>query len=278
MTAKRIDAHQHFWIYNPADYPWILDSMSILQKDYLPENLCNELQKVNFSSSIAVQARQSVAETEWLLKLALENKCVAAVVGWVDLCHPDLSAQLEQFTANPFFKGVRHVLQDEPDDHFMLGKEFMCGLNKLSGYNLVYDLLIFPKHLDTAIEFVGNFPNQKFVLDHMAKPNIKGREIKVWAEGIEKLAKYPNVYCKVSGLVTEADWKYWKPVDFYPYFDVVWDAFGEDRLMLGSDWPVCQLAASFSQVICLAEGYFEQHGLDIMNKVAGSNAATIYQL
>ena len=209
-----IDAHQHFWHYNPKEYGWISDRMEKLKRDFLPADLIPELQAMKFEGTIAVQARQSLEETRWLLTLADENNFIKGVVGWVDLCSEEAEDQLKEFSANSKFVGVRHVVHDEPDDRFMARKDFRRGISSLQKYSLTYDLLIFPKHLPLAMELVKEFPDQPFVLDHIAKPDIKGQRREPWASGIRKLAQLPNVYCKLSGMVTEADWKSWKKDDF----------------------------------------------------------------
>jgi L-fuconolactonase len=278
MTGIKIDAHQHFWKYNKKDYGWINDSLYVLQRDFLPDDLLAEMTKVQYKACISVQARQTLDETQWLLDLAKQNSFIKGVVGWLDLCSTSLDDHLEQFCKNPKLMGIRHVLQDEKDDAFMLRTDFQEGISKLSLRNLIYEILIYPKHLPHAIELVKNFPHQIFVLDHIAKPAIKSKEIRDWADNIFKLAECKNVYVKASGLITEADWKLWRPEDFTPFFDVIWKAFGEDRIMIGSDWPVCLLAGSYTQVLCLTEGYFEKYSPSVLSKIQGDNAACIYQL
>ncbi len=251
----KLDAHQHFWQYNPEEYGWIGPDMAVLKQDRLPEDLLPLLQSAGLDGSIAVQARQSLAETAWLLELADRYPFIKGVVGWVDLCSPQVDQQLEQFSTHPKFRGVRHVVQDEPDDRFMLREDFLRGLGRLRRFGLTYDILIFPRHLPVAIEVVKKFPDQPFVLDHIAKPYIKDGRLSPWDADIRRLAEHPNVVCKVSGMVTEADWQDWQADDFYPYLDVVFDAFGPERLMFGSDWPVCTLAGSYRQVVDLLAGY-----------------------
>ncbi|RME72172.1 MAG: amidohydrolase [Chloroflexi bacterium] len=251
----KLDAHQHFWQYNPEEYGWIGPDMAVLKQDRLPEDLLPLLQSAGLDGSIAVQARQSLAETAWLLELADRYPFIKGVVGWVDLCSPQVDQQLEQFSTHPKFRGVRHVVQDEPDDRFMLREDFLRGLGRLRRFGLTYDILIFPRHLPVAIEVVKKFPDQPFVLDHIAKPYIKDGRLSPWDADIRRLAELPNVVCKVSGMVTEADWQDWQADDFYPYLDVVFDAFGPERLMFGSDWPVCTLAGSYRQVVDLLAGY-----------------------
>ena len=235
-----IDAHQHFWTYNPVEYDWIDDSMQSLRRDFLPADLQPELQRAGFQGCVAVQARQTLAETRWLLELAERSEFILGVVGWVDLRSPRLREELASLAAGKSkLVGVRHIVQAEPDDRFLLQPEFLRGMALLEEFDLAYDVLIYAKHLPVAAEFVEQLPRQRFVLDHLAKPPIKSGELAVWERGIRKLASFPNVYCKLSGLVTEADWRNWKPKDIKPCLDVAFDCFGPRRLMIGSDWPVC---------------------------------------
>jgi len=255
----RIDAHQHFWHYTPEEYGWIGPGMEVLQKDHLPANLAPLLESARIDGTVAVQARQTLAETEWLLALAEQHPFIKGVVGWVDLRSRDLRAQLERFCAHPKFRGVRHVVQDEPDGQFMLRPDFLRGLAALAEFGLTYDILIFPRHLPAACQVVERFPDQPFVLDHIAKPFIKDRIVEPWATDIRRLAALPNVCCKVSGMATEADWQRWQAPDFRPYLDVVLNAFGPGRIMFGSDWPVCTLAGS--PVPGHGTGYLEVGGI-----------------
>ncbi|MFC2138842.1 amidohydrolase family protein [Bacteroidota bacterium] len=273
-----IDAHQHFWKYNPLEYSWINDKMNVLKRDFLPDDLINELKQLNFNGSIAVQARQSLEETRWLLVLAGKYDFIKGVVGWVDLCSPEVEDQLIDFSRNKKLVGVRHVIHDEPDDKFMERSDFQLGISLLSKYDLTYDLLIFPKHLTLATELVTLFPNQKFVLDHIAKPLIKDQVFSPWDKDIIKLANLPNVYCKLSGLVTEADWKNWKQDDFNYYLDTVFNCFGEDRLMIGSDWPVCTIAGEYKEVMALVLNYIKQFSSEVQNKFFSKNCKRIYQI
>ena len=280
----KLDAHQHFWQYNAREYGWMGAGMERLQRDHLPEDLRPFLTSTSFDGTIAVQARQTMEETRWLLDLAAANPFIKGVVGWVDLCSDGLRQQLDELAENPKLVGVRHVIHDEPDDAFMLRDDFGRGLGLLADYNLVYDLLLFPKHLPAACELVAQFPNQPFVLDHIAKPFIKAGVLSPWAEDLRRLAAYPNVACKVSGMVTEADWQAWQPADFRPYLDVVFAAFGPDRLMFGSDWPVCTVAGSYGQVVGLVADYVAQLSeaeqtavFDaVFDAVFGTTAARIY--
>lgn len=271
----KLDSHQHFWRYDAAQYPWIPKD-SPLHRDCLPADLAPLLAGAGFDGCIAVQARQTLEETRWLLELAAEAPIIKGVVGWVDLRSEQVAAQLTTLAANPKLRGVRHVVQDEPDVGFMLGAEFQRGIGHLHHYGLTYDILIYPRQLPAAIALAKHFPEQPFVVDHIAKPCIRERVISPWREQIRKLAQAPNVMCKVSGMVTEADRAAWKPEDFAPYLEAVAEAFGEDRLMFGSDWPVCLLAGSYERVFALASGYFAKLPAAGRDRVFGGNAARFY--
>ncbi|MGC2474176.1 MAG: amidohydrolase family protein [Candidatus Sulfotelmatobacter sp.] len=273
-----IDAHQHFWIYKPEDYDWIDESMGLLRRDFLPGDLGPERQKAGFQGSIAVQARQSLEETSWLLELADGDPSIMGVVGWVDLCPTEAHSQLAAFARNPKLVGVRHIVQSEPDDHYLVRDDFLRGIALLEEFDLTYDILIYPRHLPVAAQFVQRFPKLRFVLDHLAKPHIKAGEIEPWATGIRALAKFPNVYCKLSGLVTEADWQSWKPEQITPYLDVAFDAFGPERLMIGSDWPVCLVAASYETALDVVKNYLLQFSSEIQDNVLGGNARRFWKL
>lgn len=250
----KLDSHQHFWRYDAQQYPWI-PSGSPLQRDWLPSDLASLQEPLGFAGSIAVQARQSLEESDWLLGLADADPRIVGVVGWVDLQSVDAASQIAGLAAHPKFVGVRHVVQDEPDDQFLLRLEFLRGLALLRPHRLTYDLLVYPRQLPAAIEVVRRFPEQSFVLDHIAKPSIRDGVIAPWEEWIRELARLPNVCCKVSGMVTEARHRGWQKADFRPYLDVVAEAFGPDRLMYGSDWPVCLLAGNYAEVLELASDY-----------------------
>jgi L-fuconolactonase len=277
LTMK-IDTHQHFWKYNPDEYSWIGDGMESLRRDYLPSDLAPLLTAEGIEGTVAVQARQTVEESRWLLELANRNPFIKGVVGWVDLCDPKVDRQLARLSRRPKFRGVRHLVQDEPDDRFLMRKVFVDGIGRLAEFGLTYDLLLFPRHLPVACELVRLFPEQPFVLDHIAKPPIKEHTLEPWATDIRRLASFPNVSCKISGMVTEADWKGWKPSDFRPYLDVVFECFGTKRLMVGSDWPVCTLAASYSQVMQIAAEYIASLSPDEQAAVWGGNAKAFYRL
>ena len=272
----RLDSHQHFWRYSAAEYPWMQPEWPI-RRDFLPDDLAPELESCGLQGCVAVQARQSLAETRWLLGLASASPMVRGVVGWVDLRSPQVEEELAEFAGNPKLVGVRHVVQDEPDG-FLLSAEFQRGIGKLRGAGLTYDLLIFPHQLSSAVALAQAFPEQPFVLDHLAKPNVRDGVLSPWREHIRALAACPNVLCKVSGLVTEARWHGWQPGDFRPFLDVVFEAFGPARLMYGSDWPVALLAARYVEVYALARDYVATFGADAEAKFFGLNAARFYNL
>jgi|SRR5581483_8628475 len=274
----RIDAHQHFWRYRPEEYGWIDNSMACLRRDFLPEDLCPELERAGFDGAIAVQARQTLEETRWLLDLAIGSPFIVGVVGWVDLRSPDVKAQLAEFRGNRKLLGVRHIVQSEPDDRFLLQPDFLRGVGALEEFGLTYDILIYPRHLPVAREFVLRFPRQRFVLDHLAKPLIKSGSLHPWSAEIKALAQFPNVFCKLSGLVTEADWKNWKPEQISPYLDVALECFGPQRLMIGSDWPVCTVAATYSQAISLVTDYLGRYSSEVQDAVLGGTAARLWKL
>jgi L-fuconolactonase len=274
----RLDAHQHFWHYNPPEHTWMTDQMAALKQSFLPEDLQPLLETIHFDGCVAVQARQNLEETRWLLELAEQHPFVKGVVGWVDLRSERLSRQLERFAQHPKLVGVRHVVHDEPDDHFMLWPEFRRGVAQLLDLNLTCDLLLFPKHLKVAAQLVEEFPRQPFVLDHIAKPKIAEGLLSPWQEDLRQLAKFPNVSCKLSGMVTEARWKHWRPADFHRYLDIVFDAFGPTRLMIGSDWPVCTLSGDYEPVMKIVMDYTEKFSKEAQSAILGDNCARFYQI
>jgi L-fuconolactonase len=274
----KIDSHQHFWRYDAARDAWITDSMAVLKHDFLPEHLAGELAANGIDASIAVQADQSENETKVLLDLAEKNSRIAGVVGWADLLSSRVDARLEYFSHFPKLRGFRHIAQTEPDDRFLMRKEFVNGIAQLAAFGFTYDILICPRQLTAAIELVGRFPQQQFVIDHCAKPEIKFAKTEPWATQVKEIAQNKTVFCKVSGLITEADWKHWKADDFKPYLDVVFGAFGAERVMFGSDWPVCLLAATYSQVRQLIEDYVKGFSAADKDKIFGGNAARFYGL
>lgn len=274
----RIDAHQHFWRYSAEEYDWIDDSMAVLRRDFLPKDLKPELEALGFDACIAVQARQTLDETRWLLKLADENPFIAGVVGWVDLRAENALDHLATFACNPKFVGVRHIIQTEHDERFLLRPDFLRGIAALQEFDLTYDILIYPRHLAVATEFVSRFPDQRFVLDHLAKPFIRAQSIEPWATHLRELAKFPNVFCKLSGMVTEADWKSWKPHHFKRYIETAMEAFGPDRLMIGSDWPVCKVAGSYFAVMSLVIEFLQCQPTETSEKILGGTAQRIWRL
>jgi len=274
----KIDAHQHFWRYNEREYGWMGPGMETLKRDHLPCDLAPLLERAGINGTVAVQARQCAEETEFLLGLADEYSLIKGVVGWVDLRSPRVEVQLEQMCYHPKLRGVRHVVHDEPDERFMMREDFVHGIGRLRRYGLTYDLLLFPKHLPAACELVSRYSEQVFVLDHIAKPFIRDGLAEPWASDIRKLASFENVSCKISGMVTEADWKTWKTEDFRPYMDVVLEAFGAERLMVGSDWPVCTVAGRYEEVMEIAGYYISRLSADEQNAIWADNAVKIYGL
>ncbi|MFP5237592.1 MAG: amidohydrolase family protein [Acidobacteriota bacterium] len=274
----RIDAHQHFWNYDATEYAWISDAMPALKCDRLPADLKPLLDQAGFDGCIAVQARQSLEETRFLLDVAHQHGFVCGVVGWVDLCSPEVERQIEAFAADPKLVGIRHIVQDEPDDRFLLREDFRRGIAALARFDLAYDVLIYPRQLAAAIEFVPLFPQQRFVLDHIAKPLIAEGKLEPWATDIRKLARNPNLYCKLSGMVTEAAWKQWRTEDFHPYLDVVVESFGPERLMIGSDWPVCALAGGYADTIRIVTDYISRLSAAEQDAILGGNCERFYRL
>ena len=274
----KIDSHQHFWRYNPQRDTWITDEMSVLKRDFLPDDLLPELQANGIDGSVAVQADQSEAETLFLLDLAKQHPEIKGVVGWVNLSAPDVRERLFYFSRFEKLRGVRHVVQSEPDDRYMLRREFCNGIGCLKEFGLTYDILIYPKQLAAATELVARFPEQRFVIDHIAKPEIRSGEPGDWPVQMRIIATNPNVYCKLSGLITEADWKSWRSEHFEPYLEVVFEAFGPERLMFGSDWPVCLVAGAYKDTREVIEIYVSGLALAEREAIFGLNAAAFYGL
>lgn len=275
----RIDSHQHFWRYSEAEYGWIDERMQRIARDFLPGDLQPHLAACGLDGTIAVQARSSLDETRFLLDLAREHDCVKAVVGWADLCADDLDAQLDELCQEPLLRGLRHVVQDEPDDQFLLRPDFQAGVARLADRGLVYDILIYPRQLDAAVSFVAALPDQPFVLDHLAKPDIQNQRTDDWLLGFEGLAQFEPVHCKVSGMVTEASWNGWQPSDFRTYLDKALEAFGIERLMFGSDWPVALLAADgYRDVYQLVSDWAAELSEHERQQLFGGNAARVYGL
>jgi L-fuconolactonase len=275
---NRIDAHQHFWKYDAVEYGWINDGMAALRRDFLPQDLKPLLDEAGFDGCVAVQARQTPAETRFLLELADQYDFIRGVVGWVDLRSAQLGAQLRELTRHRKLVGVRHVVQDEPDDAFMLRVDFRRGIAQLVDFALAYDILVYPRQLKAALKLAAEFPQQRFVLDHIAKPLIAQGALEPWNTEIRALAQLPNVWCKVSGMVTEARWKEWRPDDFRPYFDVVFETFGPQRIMIGSDWPVCTVAAGYGSTMQIVSDFVAQLPREQQDAVLGGNCAKFYRL
>ncbi len=273
-----IDSHQHFWQYDPVRDAWIDDSMKILQRDFLPADLEKELPSNGVDGCVAVQADQSEAETLFLLDLAEKNNFIKGVVGWADLRSEDLESRLDYFSKYPKLKGFRHIVQGEAEVNFMLRKDLKRGISLLEKYGFTYDILVFPHQLGAALELARHFPQQKFVIDHLAKPYIKDGFFDGWAALMAELGRLENVWCKLSGLVTEADWKGWKYRDFLPYLDHVFQVFKIEKLMYGSDWPVCLLAADYGGVKSIVERYLSSSPEASRAGVWGGNASNFYNL
>lgn len=273
-----IDAHHHLWKYNSDDYVWMNDEMDVLRSDFLVPEMERVMRASGIEGTVAVQARQTIEETEWLLDLAARHSFILGVVGWAPLTEPGVDATLERLTQQRKLKAVRHVLHDEPDDFYMLRPDFNRGVGLLRGYGLAYDILIFERHLPQTLEFVDRHPEQIFVVDHVAKPRIREGMLSPWQERVKELAKRENVYCKVSGMVTEADWKTWTTENLRPYFDVVISAFGPKRLMYGSDWPVLSLAAEYKTWMLAFRSFIFELSLDEQESICRGTAMVAYGL
>lgn len=272
-----IDAHQHFWYFDPVRDSWITDDMAVIQRDFLPADLEPVLTENGVDGCVAIQASQSEEETMFLVNMAQSYDIVKGVVGWVDLQAPTLYDRLEFFSNYEEIKGFRHVAQAEPDD-FLARPDVIQGIRQLAAFDLTYDILIYPTQLKAALQLVRSVPEVNFVIDHIAKPYIKKQEISKWSNFMTEIAKHQNVSCKLSGMVTEADWHNWSKKDFFPYLDVMFEQFGPDRLLFGSDWPVCLVAANYTQVKNIVEDYLLPWGEDVREKVMGANAQEFYGL
>ena len=273
-----IDSHHHFWQYNPIDYDWIDDSMKLIRRDFLPEELSSTIQEAGIEGVVSVQARQSVEETGWLLEMAHQNSFIKGVVGWLPLVEIDIESYLGKFSSDKILKGLRHVVQGESDPDFILRPDFNHGVSLLKKYSLVYDILVIERQLTNSIRFVRNHPDQVFVLDHIAKPLIGQNQLSPWKENIQELASYPNVNCKISGMVTEANFTSWTPEQLQPYFDVILEAFGPNRLLFGSDWPVCLVATTYKSWAELVKKNISSLTKEEQDKIMGGNAIRIYRL
>jgi len=273
-----IDSHHHFWKYNKTDYGWIGEDMKCLKNDFLPPDLEKEVRGTGVDGVISVQARQSIKETEWLLELAKQHEIIKGFVGWLPLIEENLEVYLQKYASNSYLKGVRHVLHDEVDAKYMLREDFNLGIAKLKAYNLSYDILIFERHLPQTCMFVDKHPEQVFILDHIAKPLIKKNVLFPWREQIRELAKREHVYCKISGLITEADINKWTEKQLIPYLDIVLEAFGAERLLFGSDWPVCLLGCNYTDWFQLVQRFLEPLSENEKKKIMGLNAIRVYKL
>jgi L-fuconolactonase len=273
----RIDTHQHYWHYNPVEYAWIDDTMAVIRRDFLPDDARREMEAVGFDAAIAVQVRQTLDETRWSLSLAARHPFIAGVIGWVDLQSPTVAADLDRLAGEAALVGIRHIVQAEPDD-FLSRPAFRRGLAALEARNLPYDLLVYARQLGAAVDVVGAHPGQRFVLDHLGKPDIRGGGYAAWRRDFDRIARFPNVWCKLSGLVTEADWRAWTPGQLRPYLDAAFEAFGPARLMVGSDWPVCTVAASYGDVMRVVLDALAEYSEDERARVLGGTARDVWNL
>jgi L-fuconolactonase len=274
----KIDSHQHFWKFDKVRHSWINDEMAVIQRDFMPEDLRPVLEDNGIDGCVVVQVDQTPEENDFQLRNAGEYDFVKGVVGWVDLQAEDIEDQLRELRGHGKLKGFRHILQGETDRALMLKPGFLNGISKLRDFGFTYDILIFPDQLKYAVELVSRFPDQPFVLDHIAKPDIKNQTINEWERDIRELGRFENVYCKASGMVTEADWMQWEPEDFSPYLEVVFEAFGAGRVMYGSDWPVCLVAASYDRMLGLVKDYTSKLSAHEQELFWGGNATKFYNL
>jgi L-fuconolactonase len=277
-AMMRIDAHQHFWKFDPVRDSWINDHMTRLRRDFLPHDLEPVLARNNVEGTIVVQSDQSEKENEFQLLHAAGHDFIKGVVGWVDLTRADIRDALQRYAGIDKFKGFRHILQSETDRAYMLSKGFRNGIRNLREFGFTYDILILPDQLPHVTQLVRLFPDQPFVLDHIGKPDIARQDISLWTKEIKELAACENVYCKISGMVTEAKWNTWQPGDFKPYLDIVVENFGTKRILFGSDWPVCLLSASYEETIGIVEEYFKNFSADEQAMFFGLNAIKFYRI
>ena len=275
---KIIDAHQHFWKYNSKEFDWITDDMSVIRKDFLPEDLFPILQKNNAEGCVTVQVNQTEKENELFLSYAEKYDFIKGIVGWVDLMAADIEDKLAYWHQHKKLKGFRHILQGEKDRALMLHSSFKNGISLLKKFDLSYDILIYPDQLKYALELASFFPGQKFVIDHLAKPYIRSGNIQQWKKDIQAFKTLENVYCKMSGMVTEADWNNHSSETFKPYLDIVSETFGTKRIMFGSDWPVCLVASSYKNVLKIVQDYFSLYSADEQNNIFRNNAIEFYDL
>ena len=274
----RIDSHHHFWQYDPIEYSWMNEKMGILKQNYAPNHLLEEITKSGIDGVVSVQASQSIKETDDLLFHAQKHDFIKGVVGWFPLAELKVGTILERYAANPWLKGVRHVVQDETDDRFILGEDFNRGISLLKDFDLVYDILIYERQLSASIEFVDQHPELVFVLDHIAKPKIIDEVFEPWATQMKDLSKRSNVYCKLSGMATEADWQNWSAEDLHPYMETALECFGPDRIMFGSDWPVARLAIEYAQWVEICRTFISKLSTDEQENIEGGTAIKVYKL
>ena len=275
---ERIDSHQHFWNYNPSKHVWMNESMAVLKKDFSPEDLEPVLKSCDLNGCIAVQASESEEENEFLLGLSYQSSIIKGIVGWIDLQSENLAERLSYYKKLEKIKGFRHVIQDEPDIDFMLRPAFLNGIKTLKSFDYTYDILIFPQHLKNTYKLVKQNPEQRFVIDHIAKPEIRNNKIEDWKRDLSAIGAFSNAHCKISGMVTEAKWKEWKQDDFNIYMDTVVEIFGTDRIMYGSDWPVCTLSASYADMYKIVNDYFSSFSRQEQDNFFGLNAKRFYRL
>ncbi|MDG1227435.1 MAG: amidohydrolase family protein [Polaribacter sp.] len=273
-----IDSHQHFWKYEPVKHDWIDDNMSVIRRDFSPSDLAKVYQENSIDGCVAVQADQTLEETDFLIDLAFNNNFIKGIVGWVDLRAENIEEVLEKYSKEKIVKGFRHVVQGEPDHNFLLRPNFSRGISLLEKYNFTYDILVFPHQLGSVLEFVKKFPNQKFVIDHIAKPYIKDGYFEGWATMMTAIGKHENVSCKMSGMVTEAEYNTWTPEQIHPYMNVALEAFGSSRILFGSDWPVCLVAGNYSKIKKLTTNFISQLSQIEQNSIMGTNAIEFYNL
>jgi L-fuconolactonase len=274
----KIDSHHHFWRYTAEEFGWIDDDMEVIRRDFLPDHLFQTTRRAGVDAVISVQARQTIEETTWLLELAEQNKFIHGVVGWAPLVQPDVATHLEKFAANSKFKSVRHVVQGESDPNFILRDDFNRGIRALKQFDLAYDILIFEHQLPKTIAFVDRHPEQRFIVDHLAKPRVKAGVLSPWRENLRELARRPNVWCKLSGVVTEAYYHAWTEESLQPYLETALEIFGADRLMFGSDWPVCLVACEYRRWVELVGRFIARLSSDEQEKFWHTNARNAYRL
>jgi L-fuconolactonase len=278
--ALTIDAHQHFWQFSqPFDYSWLdAPSLSAIRRDYLPNDLKPLIHSVGVNRTVFVQTQHNVEETRWVLGLTEKYDLIAGVVGWVDLASDQCEQQLLEFKNHPKFVGIRHVTQDEPDDNFIVRDDVICGLKVLQQHNVPFDLLFYVKHLHHAASLAEQLPDLPMVIDHLAKPEIRNHRTDNWIDSFKKAARFPNIYCKLSGMITEADWQNWTPADLKPYVETALEAFGPQRCMFGSDWPVCELAGTYEQVYNALVEVLGPIGASERERIFGGTATEFYHL